>query len=68
MGQDTYGARWLSKCCLGLTMALLLSGYHYANVRFIPLALGFLIFGYVCTIRRAAIAQPLVKSRETGPL
>ena len=43
-------AGWL---CLGLVAVLVLMGYYFGNVRFAPLAGGFLILSAVCLIERA---------------
>ena len=41
---------WL---CLGLVAVLVLLGYYFGNIRFAPLAGGFLILSAVCLIERA---------------
>ena len=46
--------RWAGRVCLLLVAAFAMSGYYYANVRFIPLMAGFAILGAVCYAPRAA--------------
>lgn len=43
------GAGW---CFLGLVAALISLGYHYSNIRFVPLAAGFAILAAVCFLQR----------------
>lgn len=64
MVHHTYGSPWLAKCCAVMSGALLLSGYYYSNVRFVPLALGVGILAFVCGLRRAdrVVAKPLTES------
>jgi len=38
--------------CLGLVAAFVLLGYYFRNIRFAPLAGGFLILSAVCLIER----------------
>jgi hypothetical protein len=40
--------RWAGRTCLMLVGALGVMGYHYANVRFLPLMAGFAILAGVC--------------------
>ena len=40
--------RWAGWVFVGLVVALSSIGYHYANVRFVPVALGFAILAGVC--------------------
>jgi len=40
--------RWAGRICLFLVGALGLMGYHFANVRFLPLVAGFAILAGVC--------------------
>jgi len=40
--------RWAGRTCLLLVGALGLMGYHFANVRFLPLVAGFAILAGVC--------------------
>lgn len=47
-----YGAPWLAKSFTAMSAALLLSGYYYANIRFVPVALGAGILAVVCGVRR----------------
>ena len=54
--------RWAGRTCLLLVGALGLMGYHFANVRFLPLAAGFAILAGVCYNRRA----PIRSVRDSG--
>jgi hypothetical protein len=38
--------------CVGLVAVLIMMGYHFANVRFAPLAAGFAILGGLCLLVR----------------
>lgn len=49
--------------CLGLVAAFVLLGYYFGNVRFAPLAGGFLILAAVCLIERG---EEAVCSIERG--
>ena len=49
--------RWAGRVCLLLVAAFAMSGYYYANVRFIPLMAGFAILGAVCYAPRAATPE-----------
>jgi hypothetical protein len=40
--------RWAGRVCLLLVGVLGLMGYHFANVRFLPLVAGFAILAGVC--------------------
>ena len=40
--------RWAGRTCLLLVAALAMTGYHFANVRFLPLVAGFAILAGVC--------------------
>ena len=40
--------RWAGRLCLLLVAALGMMGYHWANVRFLPLMAGFAILAGVC--------------------
>ena len=40
--------RWAGRLCLLLVAALGTMGYHWANVRFLPLMAGFAILAGVC--------------------
>lgn len=39
---------WAGRLCLGSVFALGGMGFHYGNVRFIPVALGFAILAALC--------------------
>jgi hypothetical protein len=53
--------RWAGRICLLLVAAFGMMGYHWANVRFIPLMVGFAILAGVCY-------APRVMSPEAGSL
>jgi hypothetical protein len=40
--------RWAGRLCLLLVAAFGMMGYHWANVRFLPLMAGFAILAGVC--------------------
>lgn len=40
--------RWAGRICLLLVAALGMMGYHFANVRFVPIVAGFAILAGVC--------------------
>ncbi|HEY3013075.1 MAG TPA: hypothetical protein VGJ36_10030 [Gemmatimonadales bacterium] len=44
--------RWAGWVCISLVAAFVLMGYHFGNIRFAPLAGGFLILAAVCLIER----------------
>jgi hypothetical protein len=44
--------RWAGWMFLGLVAALASMGYHFENVRFVPLAAGFAILSAVCFLDR----------------
>ncbi len=44
--------RWAERLCLTLVGALGLLGLHYANIRFLPIAVGFAVIGGVCRFGR----------------
>lgn len=46
--------RWAGRICLLLVMASGLLGYHWANVRFLPMMAGFAILAGVCYAPRTA--------------
>jgi hypothetical protein len=57
--------RWAGRLCLLLVAALGMMGYHWANVRFLPLMAGFAILAGVCYARRSrSEARSL---RPSGP-
>ena len=39
---------WAGRLCLGSVFALAAMGYHYGNIRFLPVALGCAIFAALC--------------------
>jgi hypothetical protein len=46
--------RWAGRLCLLLVAALGMMGYHWANVRFLPLMAGFAILAGLCYAPRTA--------------
>src|SRR3954469_3280162 len=52
MGVGDRGRRWAGWLCLGLVAMFVLLGYYFGNVRFTPLAGGFLILSAVFLIER----------------
>ena len=52
---------WAGRLCLGIVTVLAFLGYHYGNVRFLPVAAGFAIFAGVFYSWRA---QPSAPSRS----
>jgi hypothetical protein len=57
--------RWAGRVCLMLCGALGLVGYHFANVRFLPIVAGFAILAGVCYGGRGA-ALPARPLRDSG--
>jgi hypothetical protein len=57
--------RWAGRTCLLLVGVLGWMGYHFANVRFLPLVAGFAILAGVCYGSQAVFAarRPL---RDSG--
>jgi hypothetical protein len=64
MAPSTELQRWTGRVCAGLFVALTWMGYHFANVRFAPVAIGFAILAAVFYSGRllAAPSQPLSNS------
>jgi hypothetical protein len=58
--------RWAGRLCLTLVAAFGMMGYHWANVRFIPLMAGFAIFAGVCYAPRT-MTQKARSLRPSGP-
>ena len=48
--------RWAGRTFLMLATGLGMMGYYFANVRFLPLVMGFVILAGVCYSSRMAIA------------
>lgn len=44
--------RWAGWMFLGIVAVLVSMGYHFGNVRFVPLAAGFAILAAVCFLDR----------------
>lgn len=65
MFPNEYLQRWAGRVCLLLVAALGMTGYHFANIRFLPLMAGFAILAGLCYSVRseAAAARPL---RDSG--
>jgi hypothetical protein len=57
--------RWAGRICLLLAGALGMMGYHFANVRFLPLVAGFAILAGACygSQRESDAHRPL---RDSG--
>ena len=49
--------RWAGRLCLLLVATFGMMGYHWANVRFLPLMAGFAILAGVCYAPRAVSEQ-----------
>jgi hypothetical protein len=56
--------RWAGRTCLLLVAVLGMLGYHFANVRFLPVMAGFAILAAVCYMPRSQpeVAHPLRNS------
>ncbi len=57
--------RWAGRVCLLLVAAFGMLGYHYANVRFLPMTAGFAILAAVCYLPRS-VSQEARSLRESG--
>jgi len=57
--------RWAGRICLLLVVAFGMMGYHFANVRFLPIMAGFAILAGVCSSGRSASA-PTRPLRDSG--
>ncbi len=57
--------RWAGRTCLLLGGALGMMGYHFANVRFLPLVAGFAILAGVCYSSRGH-SDPTRPLRDSG--
>jgi len=44
--------RWAGRLCLGMVATLASAGYHFGNIRFVPLVAGFAILAAVCLLER----------------
>jgi hypothetical protein len=62
--------RWAGRTCLLLVGALGMMGYHFANVRFLPLVAGFAILAGVCYAGQGVFAarRPLRDSGQHSTL
>jgi len=57
--------RWAGRICLLLVGALGMMGYHFANVRFLPVMAGFAILaGVFYSVRHAP--NPIRSLRDSG--
>ena len=65
MGPSMELQRWAGRVCVALVVVLAMTGYHFANVRFAPVAAGFAILAgvFYATTRQIASTRPL---RESG--
>jgi hypothetical protein len=52
MGFGDRVRRWAGWACLGLVAILVMLGYHFGNIRFTPMAGGFLILSAVFLMDR----------------
>lgn len=57
--------RWAGRLCLLLVAALGMMGYHWANVRFLPLMAGFAILAGVCYAPRT-VSEETRSLRPSG--
>jgi hypothetical protein len=57
--------RWAGRTCLLLVGALGMLGYHFANIRFAPVAAGFAILAGLCYSGRSAL-DPVRPLRRSG--
>jgi hypothetical protein len=57
--------RWAGRICLLLSGALAMMGYHFANIRFLPLVAGFAILAGVCYNGRRT-TDPIRSMRDSG--
>lgn len=57
--------RWAGRLCLLLVAAFAMMGYHWANVRFLPLMAGFAILAGVCYVPRA-VSEEAGRLRPSG--
>jgi hypothetical protein len=48
MGRTSELKVWAGRLCLGSVFALGAMGFHYGNIRFLPVALGCGIFAALC--------------------
>jgi hypothetical protein len=58
--------RWAGRLCMGLVVVLAMTGYHFANIRFAPVAVGFAILAGVFYTTTRSIAQSARPLRESG--
>lgn len=66
MGPSVDFQVWAGRLCLAMVTMLAFLGYHYGNVRFIPVAAGFAIFAGVCYSWRTAPSQPSGSLANSG--
>lgn len=56
--------RWAGRLCLLLVAGMGMMGFHFANIRFLPMAAGFAIMAGVCYSDRGRESSPLRGSGE----
>ena len=56
---------WAGRTCLLIVAALGMLGYHFANVRFLPVMAGFAILAAVCYLPRSH-AEGAHSPRDSG--
>ncbi|CAN5770117.1 hypothetical protein BH24GEM1_BH24GEM1_17860 [soil metagenome] len=60
--------RWAGRTCLLLGSALAMMGYHFANIRFVPVVAGFAILAGLCYgVRGATAAAGRLRSSGQHP-
>lgn len=57
--------RWAGRVCLMLVAVFGMLGYHFANIRFVPVMAGFAILAAVCYLPRT-VAPEARTLRESG--
>jgi hypothetical protein len=57
---------WAGRLCVALVSLLAFLGYHYGNVRFVPIAAGFAILAAVCYSWRTHAAAPSRSPAHSG--
>jgi len=49
--------RWAGRACAGMVAALGVLGYHFGNIRFVPVAVGFAILAGLCYSKQLTTQQ-----------
>ena len=57
--------RWAGRTCLLLVVCLGMMGYHFANVRFLPVIAGFAILAAICYLPRG-VSNEVRSLRDSG--